>query len=153
MAERLEQVKTFLPTRAKPAVELATEEGASNWLTVIPIKDLNFSLYKREFWDAINLRHDWEITDTPKVSVCGDQFNVDHAMVCRQGGFIIQRHNEFRDLEAEMLSMVFNDVEIKPVLQEITGESLLVASGRDRDLHSSMSGFVTLMQILTDLSP
>ena len=45
-------------------------------------------------------------------------------MVCRRGGFIIQRHNELRDLEADMLSMVCNDVEIEPVLQELTGESL-----------------------------
>ena len=37
---------------------------------------------------------------------------------------IIQRHNELRDFEAEMLRMVFSDAEIEPVLQEITGESL-----------------------------
>ena len=42
-------------------------------------------------------------------------------MVCRSGGFIIQRHNELRDLEADILSMVCNDVEIEPVLQELTG--------------------------------
>ena len=29
-----------------------------------------------------------------------DVFDIDHAMICRRGGFIIQRHNEFRDLEA-----------------------------------------------------
>ena len=45
-------------------------------------------------------------------------------MVCRRGGLIIQRHNEIRDLEAEMLSMVCYDVEIEPVVQEITGETL-----------------------------
>ena len=70
MDERLEQVKTSLPTRTKRVVELATEKGASNWLTVIPIKDLIFKLNKREFRDAINLRYDWVITDTPKVCVC-----------------------------------------------------------------------------------
>ena len=86
MDERLEQVKTSLPTRTKRAVELVTEKGASNWLAVIPIKDLNFNLNKREFRDAIKLRYDWEITDTPKVCVCGDQFNVDHAMVRRREG-------------------------------------------------------------------
>ena len=72
MDERLKQVKTSLPTRTKRVVELAMEKGASNWLTVIPIKDLNFNLNKREFRDAIKLRCDWEITDTPKVCVCGD---------------------------------------------------------------------------------
>ena len=44
-------------------------------------------------------------------------------MVCQRGGFIIQRHNELCDLEAEMLRMVSNDVE-EPVLQEVTAEVL-----------------------------
>ena len=44
-------------------------------------------------------------------------------MVCQHGGFIIQRHNELCDLEAEMLRMVSNDVE-EPVLQEVTAEVL-----------------------------
>ena len=87
-------------------------------------------------------------------------------MVCRRGGFIIQRHNELRDLEAEMLSMVCNDVEIEPVLQEINGETLNRGANRapdarldisargfwgGRGLHSSMSGFVTLMHVLTEI--
>ena len=37
------------------------------------------------------------------VCVCGDHFNVDHAMTCKRSGFAIQRHNKLRDLEAEML--------------------------------------------------
>ena len=67
LSARIEQVKTSLPTRTKRAVDLATEKGGSNRLTVIPIKDLNFNLNKREFRDAIKLRYDWEITNTPKV--------------------------------------------------------------------------------------
>ena len=27
---------------------------------------------------------------------------VDHSMICKLGGFITQRHNELRDLEAEL---------------------------------------------------
>ena len=45
-------------------------------------------------------------------------------MMCQRGGFIIQRHNELRDLELEMLRMVCYDVEVEPVLQEVTGETL-----------------------------
>ena len=52
------------------------------------------------------------------VCACGDQFSVEHAMVCQHGGFIIQRLNELHDLEAEMLRMVCKDVEDEPVLQE-----------------------------------
>ena len=60
----------------------------------------------------------------PSVFVCGYHFNVDHAMICKRGGFVIHHHNELRDLEAEMLRMVSNGVEIEPVLQDITGEEL-----------------------------
>ena len=48
-------------------------------------------------------------------------------MIYKRGGFVIQRHNELRDLEADLLSMVCNDVEIEPILQDISGEQL----GRD----------------------
>ena len=71
MDERLEQVKTSMPTKTKRAVELATEKEASNWMTVISIEDLNFNLNEGKFRDAIKLRNDWEIADTPKVCVRG----------------------------------------------------------------------------------
>ena len=64
---------------------------------------------------------------------CGVVFDVDHAMVCRRGGFIIQRHNELRDLEAELLKMVCNDVQIEPVLQEINGGVLKPSANRAVD--------------------
>ena len=117
-------MKNSLPTKAKRAAELATEKGSSNWLTVIPLKELDYNLNKKEFRDAIKLRYDWEITDTPMLCACNVQFSVDHAIVFQRGGFIIQRHNELRDLEAEMLRMVCNDVEVEPVLEEVTGETL-----------------------------
>ena len=53
-----EQVRESLPIKIERVVELATEKGASNWLTVIPIKEMNFNLNKREFRDAIKLRYD-----------------------------------------------------------------------------------------------
>ena len=45
-------------------------------------------------------------------------------MICKRGGFVIQRHNKLRDLEAEMLRIVCSGVEIEPVFQDITGEEL-----------------------------
>ena len=77
--------------------------------------------------------YDYLHTLMNKIQACGDVFNVDHAMVCRRGGFIIQRHNELRDLEADILSMVCNDVEIEPVLQELTGRSLPSGANRAPD--------------------
>ena len=43
-----EQVRESLPGKIERAVELALEKGASNWLTVIPVKEMNFNLNKRE---------------------------------------------------------------------------------------------------------
>ena len=116
--------RNSLPARTKRLVSLAREKGASNWLTVIPNKDTDSDLNKREFKDAIHLRYDWEIMGTPTICVCGDRFSVDHAMICKRGSFIIQRHNELRDLEADLLDLVCNVVETEPALQEITGETL-----------------------------
>ena len=82
---------------------------------------MNFTLNKREFRDAIKLRCGWLI---PTVCVCGDLFDADHAMICMRGGYIIQRHNEIRDLEAEILRAVCTDVEMEPVLQEVKGKVL-----------------------------
>ena len=107
--------------------------GSSVWLTVVPLQELGFNLNKREFRDAIKLRYDWPIEDIPTRCVCGDIFSVDHSMVCKKGGFIIQRHNELRDLEADLLSMVCNDVEIEPQLQDVTGEQLSSGSNLARE--------------------
>ena len=45
-------------------------------------------------------------------------------MICQRGGLIIQRHNEIRDLEAELLDMVCYDKAIEPTLQPPSGEEL-----------------------------
>ena len=45
-------------------------------------------------------------------------------MICQRGGLVIQRHNEIRDLQDELLDMVWYDVEIEPSLQVLTGEEL-----------------------------
>ena len=88
------------------AVEFITEKGASSWLSVIPLKEMNFTLNKREFRDAIKLRYGWEFSDIPTVCVCVDLFDADHAMIYMRGGYITQRHNKIRDLEAEILQVV-----------------------------------------------
>ena len=120
----LKYVTKSLPLKSQRAVEFMNEKGASSWLSVIPLKEMNFTLNKREFRDAIKLRYGWEFNDIPTVCVCRDLFDADHALICMRGGYIIQRHNEIRDLEAEILQAVCTDVEVEPVLQEVTGEVL-----------------------------
>ena len=54
-------------------------------------------------------------------------------MICKRGGFVTQRNNELRDLEAEPLNMVCGDLEMEPVLQDILGEQLERSSNRAPD--------------------
>ena len=51
--------------KTQRAVDLACEKGASNWLTVIPLKGMDFDLNKREFRNAVRLRYVWPIPDNP----------------------------------------------------------------------------------------
>lgn len=51
---------------------------------------------------------------SPPLVYAGGTFTVDHAMIRKQGRFITQRHNDLRDLEAELLTSVCSDVEIEP---------------------------------------
>ena len=121
------------PPKMKRMIELASEKGASSWLTVVPVSEMDLNLNKRKFRDALNLRYDWPFKDNPTGCACGDLFNIDHAMICKKGGFIVQRHNELRDLEAELLNIVCNDVQIEPALQEINGEVLNSGSNKSQD--------------------
>ena len=130
-----EEVKAMLPDKAQRAVDLACEIGAFSWLTVIPLKDMDFDLHKREFRDAVRLRYDCPIPDNPSVCVCGSMFKVDHAMICQRGGLVIQRHNVIRDLQAELLDMVCYDVQVEPALQPITGEELARGTNQAPDTH------------------
>ena len=57
-------------------------------------------------------------------------------MICKRGGFIIQRHNVLRDLEAELLKMVCYDAKVEPGLQPVTGEELNTGANQSHDAHS-----------------
>ena len=66
---KLEDLRNSLPEKTKRAVDLAAKKGASSWMTVIPAKEMELNLNKREFKDAVNLRYDWQISDVPNVCV------------------------------------------------------------------------------------
>ena len=58
LKEKLDQVKSSIYGKTLRAVDLAFQKGASSWLTVLPIRDMNFDLIKSEFRDAVKLRYD-----------------------------------------------------------------------------------------------
>ena len=106
----------------KKAVEDARLPGASSWLSVLPLTEYGFSLNKGEFRDAILLRYGKDLRGLPTQCPCGQKFDLNHALNCKKGGFIIIRHNNIRNFEADLLSQAHRDVEIEPALQPVNGE-------------------------------
>ena len=131
LGKRVERLKEVAPQKTRRALDLATEKGSSMWLTSLPLKEMGFNLNKREFRDGLSLRYDWPTTDIPSTCLCGELFTIDHAMICMRG--VIKRHNELRDLEAELLSMVCKDVVTELVLQDVEGEQLTRGSNKAQD--------------------
>jgi hypothetical protein len=116
------QIDNSISPGIKRSLVQAREQGASNWLSALPLEKHGFALNKLEFRDAIALRYNRHINNLPSYCVCGDKFDVTHAMNCMKGGFINARHNCIRDFEASLLNQVCNDVEKEPLLQPVTTE-------------------------------
>ena len=135
--EKLEEVRRLLEAKTNRAVALAVAKGASSWLNVFL---MDFTLNKREFRNAVKLCYDWPIPECPSIFVGGANFSADHTMVYKRGGFVIQRHNELRDLEAELLEMVCSVVQIELSLQPVTGEKLSRGTNKENgarlDVHA-----------------
>ena len=51
-------------------------------------------------------------------------FSTVHGMSCKKGGFIYIRHNNLRDLTANMISEVCKETKIEPKLSPLSGEEL-----------------------------
>ena len=144
VAQAAEELKSTLSNTRIRAMELAAERGASNWLTTLPIDEFGFSLHKGAFTDALALRYGWPPSQIPAHCDCGVTFSVQHALSCPRGGFPMVRHNEIRDITANLLTEVCRDVQIEPCLQPLTGESLAGASSNTSDgarLDIAVNGF------------
>ena len=120
----LEQLKAALPETRVRKVLTAQETGASNWLTSLPIRAKGFSLNKQEFIDAVALRYGWPVEGLPNTCVCGSPNDVNHTMTCKRGGFVCIRHDEVRDLTANLLREICHDVTTEPSLLPLHGEHL-----------------------------
>ena len=115
----------------------------------MPIKEHSFFLNKGEFKDALHLRYGWDIQNAQQSCVCGFSFSIDHAMICKRGGFSILKHNEIRDLTANLLTEVFHNVATEPPLLPHTGESFSHRStnvSMEARLDIKARGFLNLAQ-------
>ena len=117
-------LKSTLSSKPKRAMEASSEKGASSWLSTLPIAEHGFALHKGEFRDALCLRYGWRPPRLPSHCICSNQFTVQHAINCPRGGFPSIRHNEIRDITADLMSEVCHGVGKEPSLQPVTEERL-----------------------------
>ena len=62
LKEKRDEVNGSISGKTVRAVDLVTQSaGASSWLTVLPIRVMNFYSNKSKSGDAVKLRYDWEV--------------------------------------------------------------------------------------------
>ena len=115
------RIENNLP-EMKYTIQLASDKGASSWLNALPLSKHGFDLTKTEFHDGIALRYTWEAKNTPAICPCGKEFSLTHALHCAKGGYTHLRHNQIRDVFANLMDDVCHDVQIEPKLQSLDGE-------------------------------
>ena len=81
-------------------------------------------MMKNEFRDTLALSYNRPFKGLPYKCPYGNNFDINHALNCKRGGFVIMRHNKIRDFEANLLHKVYNDVETEPSLQPLNGEHI-----------------------------
>ena len=105
-----------------------------------------FSLNKQDFVDALAMRYGWPMNGLPRQCACGIDFDTTHAMNCKTGGFICIRHDEVRDLTAQMLGEVCHDIRVEPVLNPTNRRTFVHQStntSEDARVDVSARGFWT----------
>ena len=125
LKEKADDLQRRLPEAQQCAMAQSREKGGSSTLTTIPVAEHGFFFdAKADFHDHVHLRYCWPLDNLPSFCPCGERFTVDHAQICKVSGFIHMRHNDPTDFLASCMKEVYNDVEVEPKLQPLTGESL-----------------------------
>ena len=141
---KLENIDANLPPDLLRQVTQARDKGASSWLNAIPVEEQGLVLNKQEFRDSLRLRYNLPLQDLPDMCTCGATFNVNHALSCKKGGFVAQRHDNVRDLLTTLLSKVCHNVQAEPHLIPLDGEQFNLKStstSQDARLDIKAGGF------------
>ena len=116
LVSKKSRIENNLP-EMKYTIQLASKKGVSSWLNALPLLKNGFDLTKTEFRDGIALRYTWEAKNTPAICPCGKEFSLTHALHCAKSGHTYLRHNEIRDVFANLMDDVCHDAQIEPTLQ------------------------------------
>ena len=59
---------------------LNQQQGASIWLTTLPIKEEGYTINKNCFWNLLRLRYGWQLQRLLTTCEFGTRFTMDHAL-------------------------------------------------------------------------
>ena len=97
---------TELNAKTKQAIHWGGEGKTSSWLTSISIAHHHIDLSATEFCDALTLRYNQPILKMPAIcDGCGVASSLEHVLYFKQGGLIIQHHNQVRDVICDLASI------------------------------------------------
>ena len=130
-------------TLQQRAIMRARTAKISTWLTVLPLAKSHFDLSAQEFRDGLAIRYKKPLLNAAELcDGCGAVFNLSHALSCRKGGLVVQRHNEVRDTVGDLASLVWSKVRREPIIRESnysTDSTALVADLGVRGVWSPQS--------------
>lgn len=122
--EVLELINDKLDHKQKRSLEKVQTQKISSWLNVLPIAKDNFDLSPTEFRDALSIRYQRPMLNIPtQCDGCGETFSLQHALKCKKGGLVTQRHNEVRDAVGDLSSLVWKDIKREPIVREANDAS------------------------------
>ena len=111
-------ILTFNPDRQR-ANRRALNGKTSTWLTVLPLQKYHFDLSPMQFRDCLAIRYLRDPLCLPPRCDGGRAImSLQHALDCKKGGLIIQRHDEIRDCIGDMAAQVWSPVTKEPVVRE-----------------------------------
>ena len=108
-----------MPSPVCRTIRRAIDFQTSGWLTVLPLTCHHFDLSPQQFRDALSLRYHRPLSSMPShCDGCGSTFGLSHALYCRKGGLVTQRHNEVRDALGDLAALAYKDVIREPIVRE-----------------------------------
>ena len=111
-------IPSFSPDRQR-ALRRSTNGKTSTWLNVLPLQNYHFDLSPLQFRDGLTICYLRDLPCLPpRCDGCGTALTLQHALDCKKGGLVIQRHNEIRDCIGDIASQVWTHVIKEPVVRE-----------------------------------
>ena len=119
LAEEASRLHERLPVQMQHVMDCSSENRASNWLAVLPLEELGFSLHKGAFCDALCLRFGSQPLHILSNCVCGKRQTVEHALSCSHGIVSGNKTQRYQGHHSQMSFRSGHNVAVEPELQPI----------------------------------